>query len=309
MALITFQKVQMSFILDWIFILLVIIATVPFAIIKPFEREFRLNDDTISHPYKEGESFSVPLLIFCTVGLPVILIVCYHTYTKDLKYSLHQSIMGFCVSISLTMFVTTLIKVSVGRYRPDFISRCQVNITKVEEIYNSYKFSNKIDFGPRNLYNTTICTNPDTSVIDEGRKSFPSGHSSFAFSTLTFLSLFLAGKIHLYDGNYIFWKLVAALAPNILALYIAITRISDYRHHWQDIVVGSFIGIFFSVLSYFYYFPFLNSLEPYKQLQGRLTKYNILSDQPGKTLPIFRDRENEYISLSLMDNEESKQSK
>ena len=60
-------------------------------------------------------------------------------------------------------------------------------------------------------------------------------------------------------------------------------------------MVGSFIGILFAILSYFYYFPFLNSTEPYKPLQGRLTKYNILSDQPGKTLPVFRDRENEVI--------------
>jgi len=304
-----FQKIQMTFILDWIFIGIVVFVTLPLNIIKPFERQFRLDDDTISHPYKD-DTFSIPILMFCTVGLPVILMVCYHAYARDLKYSFHQSIMGFCVSVALTMFVTSLIKVSVGRYRPDFISRCKVNVTKVEEIYDSYKISSEINFGPRNLYNTSICTNPDTGVINEGRKSFPSGHSAFSFSTLAYLSLFLAGKIHLYDGNYIFWKLLLVLVPNLIALYIALTRISDYRHHWQDIVVGSLIGILFSILSYFYYFPYLNSTEPYKPLQGRLTKYNILSDQPGKTLPVFRDRDNEYISLSLMDNEEeSKQSK
>jgi len=297
---ITFQKIQMTFIMDWIFIIILSLAIIPLSIIKPFERQFRLDDDTISHPYKKDETFSTPVLVFCGVGLPVILIICYHAYVRDLSYSLHQSIMGFCVSLSLAMFVTTLIKVSVGRFRPDFLSRCNVNITKVEQIYNTYKISSEIDFGPRTLYDTSICSNTDTHVLNEGRRSFPSGHSAFAFSSLFYLSLYIAGKIHLYDGNYIFWKLLMVVAPNLVALFIALTRIMDYRHHWQDVVIGSFIGIFFAALSYFYYFPLLNSPEPYKPLQGRLIKFNIVNDQPGKTLPLFRDRENEVINVNIV---------
>jgi len=261
MAFFTLQKIQLSFIMDWFFIFLVVLVSIPINIISPFERQFRLDDDTISHPYKKEETFSVPYLIIVTVGFPTLVMTIYHIVYRDFKYGFHQSLMGFFVSVVLSSFVTSIIKVTVGRYRPDFISRCQVDIAKVETIYNSYNMSDYFDFGPRNLYNTTICSNPNKFIINEGRKSFPSGHSSFAFATLTYTSLFIAGKIQLYDGNFVFWKLLAVLIPNLFALYIAITRMSDYRHHWQDVVIGSLIGIIFSVVSYFYYFPFLNSPE------------------------------------------------
>ncbi|ORX68447.1 acid phosphatase/Vanadium-dependent haloperoxidase [Anaeromyces robustus] len=314
MLLISFQRIQLSFLLDWFFVFLVTIGTGILSFVSPFERQFRIDDETISHPYVDDEMFSGLELALSGVVFPVLVISFYHLFNRDLKYAFHQAIMGICVSVTLCLFVTTLIKVSVGRFRPDFISRCQVNITKVEEIYKSYNISNQISFGPRNLYNTTICTNTNKFRLDEGRRSFPSGHTAFAFSSLTYTSLFLAGKLHLFDGNFILWKLIMVIIPNLLALFIGFTRLIDYRHHWQDVVVGGILGILFSSLSYFYYFPSLTSPEPHIPLQGRLRKYNVYQDHPGKTLPIFRDKNKnneDYISLSLLSNEEeeSKQSK
>jgi len=297
MHLISLHGIHLSFILDWIFIFIVVILTLPLNIISPFERQFSLDDETISHPYKEDETFSIMGLAISVVGIPVLLMTIYHIYKREMKFSFHQTLMGYCVSISLAILVTSIIKVSVGRYRPDFISRCHVNITKVEEIYKTYTISKQVNFGPRNLYNTSICSNTDTYMINEGRKSFPSGHTSFAFSSLTYLSLFLAGKLRLYDGNFVFWKLLAVIIPNLFALYIALTRISDYRHHWQDVLVGGIIGIAFSLISYFYYFPFLNSTESYKPLQGRLRQYSLYQEHTGKTLPMFRDKDGEVTSL------------
>ena len=49
--------------MDWFFIFLVVLVSIPINIISPFERQFRLDDDTISHPYKKEETFSVPFLI------------------------------------------------------------------------------------------------------------------------------------------------------------------------------------------------------------------------------------------------------
>jgi len=309
MPMISFNGIHLSFILDWFFIFSVAIITVPINLISPFERQFSIEDETISHPYKEEESFSIFGLIILVIGIPILIMTLYHICHRELKYSFHQALMGYFVSIILAILVTSIMKVSVGRYRPDFISRCNVNVTKVEEEYKLYNISKQINFGPRNLYNTTICSNTNKFVINEGRKSFPSGHTSFAFSSLTFTSLFLAGKLHLYDGNYIFWKLLVVIVPNLLAMYIALTRISDYRHHWEDVLVGAIIGIAFSLISYFYYFPFLNSSEPYKPLQGRLKKYNIFQELSTKSLPLFKDKDNEdYITLSLLDDE-NKQSK
>jgi len=63
-----------------------------------------------------------------------------------------------------------------GRYRPDFLSLCQVDFSKVEEQYKLYNISSSINYGQRNLFNTSICTAPKEQ-IRKGMRSFPSGHS------------------------------------------------------------------------------------------------------------------------------------
>ena len=59
-----------------------------------------------------------------------------------------------------------------------------------------------------------------------------------AFCGLGFTSLYLAGKLHCFQaqGRGQGWKLCIALTPLIAAMALALTRYSDYRHHWQGIL-------------------------------------------------------------------------
>jgi len=59
MTLAIFQGIHLSFILDWIFIIGIVILTIPINIISPFERLFNIEDETISYPYKEKETFTI----------------------------------------------------------------------------------------------------------------------------------------------------------------------------------------------------------------------------------------------------------
>lgn len=96
-------------------------------------------------------------------------------------------------------------------------------------------------------------------MLRDGFKSFPSGHSSFSFGGLGYLSMFLAGKLHLFDERGHIYKSVVVLAPLIVAALIATSRVDDYRHHWQDVTVGAFIGATFAIFSYRQYYPSLAS--------------------------------------------------
>ena len=56
-----------------------------------------------------------------------------------------------------------------------------------------------------------------------------------SFTSLGFTSLFLASKLHCFEakGQGQSWRLCVSGAPILAAIMIALTRTSDYRHHWQ----------------------------------------------------------------------------
>jgi len=122
-------------------------------------------------------------------------------------------------------------KLVVGELRPDFLARCQPD-------------------------SNDVCTG-DPSVIEEGRKSFPSMHSSMAMSGLGFLGFFFAGKLRPYAGEGIIWKMVVTAAPYVLAVWIGLTRIADNQHHPWDVFFGFSIGIAFAWGMYQLHYPSL----------------------------------------------------
>ncbi|RMX60272.1 hypothetical protein pdam_00009090 [Pocillopora damicornis] len=186
---------------------------------------------------KSTNTISTEMLFVIGAVLPAVLILFLAALRKD-KVDGTQAILALTLTLGLNGVVTNIVKILVGRPRPDYFWRCYPNGV---------------------IPASTECDgNPDEII--EGRKSFPSGHSSFAFCGLGFISLYLAGKLHCFQaqGRGQGWKLCIALTPLIAAMALALTRYSDYRHHWQDIMVGTMIGLFFAYLCYRQYYPALN---------------------------------------------------
>ena len=141
---------------------------------------------------------------------------------------LNEAILGLMSSLASTLLAVCLVKNQVGRLRPDFLDRC------------------KLVGG--------VCTGNAHDIM-EGRKSFPSGHTALSFAGLGFLSLYLAARLSQVRGFGELWKVVVVLTPWFCALFVGLSRIADYWHHWEDVLVGGVIGHVIAYAMYRLRFP------------------------------------------------------
>ena len=150
-----------------------------------------------------------------------------------------RSIVGLLLAVTLGFAVTNALKNSVGAFRPDFRARCWPNGAKT-----AWEAPGIPKCAP----------NHDARLVSEGRKSFPSGHASMAFSGLSFASAAAAERLAAFGGGAESaakrnrhrapaWRLVAAAAPVALAVAVAVSRVTDYMHHVEDVVGGGCIGL------------------------------------------------------------------
>jgi len=172
-------------------------------------------------------------------AVPALLVIFIGGYRNSI-HEIHHGLLAAIAGSSLNRVITEALKNRVGRLRPDFLSRCQWDAAR------------------------HVCTG-DVNQIFDGRKSFPSGHSSTAFVGMTFVTLFLAGQTAALCFSTTpscisflrsrFARLCLVLLPLVYAAWVAITRVEDYRHHKEDVIVGSLIGIFSGSICYLLYWP------------------------------------------------------
>lgn len=113
------------------------------------------------------------------------------------------------------------------------------------------------------------CVNADFKlIVDKGRRSFPSGHTSAAFGGAMFCALYTFywfGKIDSvmnlgvknkrrirFPGTSI--RIGLLFLWFVPAFYVGISRTQDYRHHGTDVIAGALVGafsVFFSFIQYY----------------------------------------------------------
>ncbi|ODV95140.1 hypothetical protein PACTADRAFT_49888 [Pachysolen tannophilus NRRL Y-2460] len=209
----------------------------------PFQRQFFINDLTISHPFAEHERVPVFALFFASFGIPfavVTLVSLIFTPRQHKVYVLYVSLLGLFLSLFTTDLITEFLKCWIGRHRPDFLARCVVKEGTPE---NTMVFAKD------------VCTTDNIAILLDGFKTTPSGHSSTSFSGLGFLSLWLCGQFlvsHVDTGS---WRTIVCGIPAFGACYIALSRTEDYRHHFVDVILGSVLGCIMAWWSYRRIFP------------------------------------------------------
>ncbi|KAH9626838.1 hypothetical protein KSS87_002483 [Heliosperma pusillum] len=222
---------------DWLILLLLVIIDIVLNVIEPFHRfvgEGMMED--LMYPLKGNTVpfWAVPII---AILLPFLIFLIYYFIRKDI-YDFHHAILGLLFSVLITSVITDAIKDGVGRPRPDFFWRCFPNGKA----------------GYEKVTGDVICTGLK-SVIKEGHKSFPSGHSSWSFAGLGFLAWYLGGKIRVFDRRGHVAKLCIVLSPILLAAMVAVSRVDDYWHHWQDVFAGGLLGMVISSFCYLQFFP------------------------------------------------------
>jgi membrane-associated phospholipid phosphatase len=146
-------------------------------------------------------------LIFCSVIIPIVLIAIIaiifvpgatvpkgtpkSLIWKRKLWELHTGWLGLALSLVSAWFITNGMKNLFGKPRPDLLSRCQPDIANVAK-YVLGGIANISSNGQ--LVGAGICTNQDRKVLDDGFRSYPSGHSSSSAAGLIYLSLFIASK-------------------------------------------------------------------------------------------------------------------
>jgi diacylglycerol diphosphate phosphatase / phosphatidate phosphatase len=180
--------------------------------------------------------------------IPLGIMILYNLVARSSVQKHEATYLSFAIALVLTSFLTETIKNAVGRPRPDLISRCKPGSSTL----------------PDTLVMIDVCTETNHHKLHDGWRSFPSGHASFSFAGLGFLSLFLAGQLHIFryqGGGRDLGRALICLAPLVGAGLIAISRCEDYRHDVYDVCFGAALGYTVGYWSYRRHWPSLTSKD------------------------------------------------
>ncbi|XP_075758424.1 phospholipid phosphatase 3-like [Pelodiscus sinensis] len=259
-------------------IVCLLVASVPFLIceiglVPPMRRGFYCNDSSIRYPLKQAETVSDTVLISVGIlitSLSIALGESYRIYALRLGSRafvsnpyvaiLYKEIGAFLFGCTVGQSLTNIAKITVGRLRPHFLAVCRPDFALLN-----------CSWGYVEKY---ACT-ARPSEEQEARKSFYSGHASFAMYSMTYLVFYLQARFT--------WRGARLLRPLVqfvlllLALYTGLTRISDYRHHPSDVAVGFLQG---ALVAYWVAF-YISGMFRHKPPAARLPQ--LCADSPDSS--------------------------
>ncbi|KAE8153481.1 PAP2 superfamily-domain-containing protein [Aspergillus avenaceus] len=289
-----FFPLFVSYVIDWVFIVGIALIGYGFHKVTPNHFPFSLTDASISLPYTEHETVSTAVLVVVALIAPAVVIVAVAVVLIPGSVGVSRSRawmlkiwewnagwLGLALAVAGAFMATEGLKDLYGKPRPDMLARCDPDLSDV----GAYAVGGLggLYEGAPTMVSWEICRNRgDKRLKMDGFVSFPSGHSSFAFAGLTYLSLWLCSKFSIgfpylahspvaldlqgQKREYIrnqgaappVYMVLCAFVPTAVAFFISASRWFDYRHHGFDIIFGSVMGIAFAWASFrLYHLPIM----------------------------------------------------
>ncbi|VDD75775.1 unnamed protein product [Mesocestoides corti] len=229
--------------LKWALFLIIVSAVV--YTMEPFHRGYFANDESLKYPYYPSTVKSVYL--YTVVPIIAILIVFIRSSSRNLferaimvlplVTSIIISLYKFLYLLALGYAVVSMFvhigKIVIGRLRPNFFDVCN------PAVVTETRFGYITNFA---------CLKNDTHLIREMRLSFPSGHSAYSMFPAIFIVVYLHYRMPRISMGSVLQAFVQTAAVTA-AFYVGLTRVTDNKHHWTDVLAGMLLGAAVGIFS------------------------------------------------------------
>ncbi|KPM06391.1 phosphatidate phosphatase-like protein [Sarcoptes scabiei] len=256
---------------------------------QPYKRGFNCNDDSIRYPFLASTISSnllftysslIPIITFC---ITEYLLLRRLTLDQELSrriwwryyvWRIYLTLVPFAFACLTSQLITDIAKYSIGRLRPHFIDVCRPRVNgEIIDRFSHCKLS------PEEYITEFECTRNDLSAryqIKDSRLSFMSGHSSFSAVALMYAVIYIQLRFS--------WRQIGLFKPLLqyllicLTLFTGFSRISDYKHHWSDVLIGLIQGTLVAIIcvcfvsDLFEQRNFYNKLKPSRKVINRSNK-------------------------------------
>ncbi|XP_019598721.1 phospholipid phosphatase 1 isoform X3 [Rhinolophus sinicus] len=241
-------------------------ASMPLAVLNlgqiyPYQRGFFCKDNSIQYPYHDSTVTSTVLTIV-GLGLPISSMIIGETLSvycnvlhsnsfirNNYIATIYKAIGTFLFGAAASQSLTDIAKYSIGRLRPHFLDVCDPDWSKI----------NCSDGYIENY----ICRG-NAQKVKEGRLSFYSGHSSFSMYCMLFVALYLQARMKADWARLLRPTLQFGLVA--VSIYVGLSRVSDYKHHWSDVLTGLIQGALVAILVAVYVSDFFKERNsPFKE--------------------------------------------
>ncbi|ENN74517.1 hypothetical protein YQE_08841, partial [Dendroctonus ponderosae] len=228
----------------YINVLLMVIALLVFllwnyGIIQGTKLGFFCNDPLFSHKYRGDTVMPWMLGVALGIMLPGLYLTVEWIRQSNFEavfsiehiFEFYVYFKHYMIGLVIVAGVTELAKTIVGEHRPHFFDTCRPD-TNLNCTNGTYIF----DY---------TCTNKNVAMLDwvDASRSFPSGHSSISWFTAIFCAYIVQSRLPTHKAGTSFKVFLFAICA-CMGLVCSLTRITDRRHHWWDVLTGTIIALF-----------------------------------------------------------------